>query len=100
MNKERKTNIIKALKSEIAWYKRQPVKIIREVQELEHLCLNTVFTPHEVAMMPKDVIPDLLINKLAKAFADNISAMPIETSFDEEFNVYKARLDLWMKRRW
>lgn len=96
MNKERKTNIIKALKSEIAWYKRQPVKIIRETIDLDHLCISSMFSFEEVAEMPKDIIPDLLICKLTKAFSDNIKDFPIRTSLDEKHRSYRADLDLWV----
>ena len=98
MTKPRKVNIIKALKSEIAFYKRQPAPV-RMVYEpsLSHIKLHTMFSPQEVAMMPKDVIPDLLIHRMTKAFADYISSLPIETSYDEKYNAYIADLDLWVK---
>ena len=97
MNKERKTNIIKALKSEIAWYKRQPCEeIIRETIDLDHLCISSMFSFEEVAEMPKDIIPDLLIRKLTKAFSDNIKDFPIRTSLDEKHRSYRADLDLWV----
>lgn len=96
MNKERKTNIIKALKHEIHFYKNQPVKIIRETIDLDHLCITSMFSFEEVAEMPKDIIPDLLIRKLTKAFSDNIKNFPIRTSLDEQHRRYRADLDLWV----
>ena len=100
MRKPRKVNTIKALKWEIAYYKRQlmPLNIIDRTT-LKHLKLHTMFSPHEVDMMPKDVIPDMLIHRMTKAFADYISSLPIETSYDEQSNVYRAELDLWVKER-
>ena len=98
MNKDRKINIIKALKEEIHFYKNQPVpvKIIRETIDLDHLCISSMFSFEEVSEMPKDIIPDLLIRKLTKAFSDNIKAFPIRTSLDEEHRRYRADLDLWV----
>ena len=97
MNKERKTNIIKALKEEIHFYKNQPVKIVREPIPLNHLRLNSSFAPHEVAMMPKDIIPELLIRRISEAFTNSIPSLPINTFFDEECGCYRAELDLWVK---
>jgi len=34
---------------------------------------------------------------MTKAFADYIMSLPIETRYDDEYNVYKAELDLWVK---
>lgn len=96
MNKERKTNIIKALKHEINFYKNQPVKIIRETIDLDHLRISSMFSFEEVSEMPKDIIPDLLIRKLTKAFSDNIKDFPIMTSLDEKHRSYRADLDLWV----
>lgn len=98
MKKPRKINTIKALKREIEYYKRQtfPVKFI-EHTPLNHLKLQTMFTPNEVIMMPKDVIPNLLINRMAKVFADNIASLPIITSYDKQLDMYRAEIDLWVK---
>lgn len=98
MKKPRKINTIKALKWEIEYYKRQtfPVNVVYE-NKLRHLRLTSIFSPDEVAGMPRDCISDLLIHRMTKAFADYIMRLPIETSYDEEYNVYKAKLDLWVK---
>lgn len=98
MQKPRKVNIIKALKSEIYFYKRQsvPVKMFN-MTDLNHLRLNASFSLQEVVQMPKDVLSPLLIHKLAKAFEDSIMQMPIETYYDESFGMHKATLDLWVK---
>ena len=84
--KVRKVNIIKALKEELRHYK-----------DLNHLRLKALFSREEVANMPRDVIPELLQIKLSKAFADNINKLPIETEYDENEDIYKARLDIWVK---
>ena len=98
MKKPRKINTIKALKWEIEYYKRQlvPVNVVDRTS-LKHLRLHTMYSPHEVAMMPRDGISDILIHRMSKAFADYIMSLPIETSYDEKYNVYKAELDLWVK---
>jgi len=100
MNKERKTNIIRALKDEVRFLKHQPIKIIREVPELNHLRLCASIRAEEVASVPKDLEMDLLKHNLVKAFSDNITQMPIETEFDERFGAYRATLDIWVKDRW
>ena len=51
----------------------------------------------EVYAMPKDAIPELLIRRMVHQFEESIAQLPIETDFDEQRNVYKARLDLWVK---
>lgn len=100
MKKWRKVNIIRALKYELDFYKRQPVGI-KEINrtELRHLRLHQMFSPEEVRQMPKDCISPLFRYRMSKAFEDAISELPIETEFDERFGVYRASLDLWVKPR-
>ena len=97
-NKERKANIIKALKGDLLFYKRKCIKpnIIYQA-DLRQLRLQAMFLPSEVYAMPKDAIPELLIRRMVHQFEDSIAQLPIETEFDEQRNVYKARLDLWVK---
>lgn len=98
MKKQRKVNIIRALKYELDFYKRQPVPVkIVDRTELRHLRLHQMFSREEVMRMPKDSISPLLRYRLAKAFEDAISELPIETEFDEHFGVYRASIDLWVK---
>ena len=98
MKAERKVNIIRALKSEINFYKRQlvPVNVIDRT-DLNHLRLNASFSVQEVVQMPKDILSPLLVYRIAKAFEDTVMEMPIETKFDEHYGMYKASLDLWVK---
>ena len=80
MQKERKVNVIRALKNELEFYKRQPVPV-REISavDLVHLRLEQTFPREEVLRMPKEIL------------------FPIETEFDEHDLVYRTRLDLWVK---
>lgn len=103
MRKERKVNIIRSLKHEISFYKRQllPVNHITiDRTELQHLRIQQSFSREEVIQMPRDMISHLLQYRMAKAFEDAISELPIETEFDEHFDVYRASLDLWVKPKW
>lgn len=100
MRKERKVNIIRSLKHEISFYKRQllPVNHITiDRTELQHLRIQQSFSREEVMQMPRDTISPLLQYRMAKAFENAIMELPIETEFDEHFGVYKASLDLWVK---
>lgn len=97
MKAERKLNIIRALKNELDFYKRQPFPVrVIETTELNHLRLHQMFSREEVIQMPKDIISPLLKHRMAKAFEDAIMELPIETEFDEHFGVYRASLDLWV----
>jgi len=100
MKADRKLNIIRALKREIAFYKRQsipmPVNIINKA-ELNHLRLCTTLSKQEVMQMPKDDISLMLVYKMVELFNRKVMDLPIETKFDEEFGMYKAILDLWVK---
>lgn len=98
MKAERKVNIIRALKSEIDFYKRQlvPVNVVYKT-DLNHLRLCSSFSVQEVVQMPKDVLSPLLIHKIVKAFEDTIKELPIKIEYIEETNTYKASLDLWVK---
>lgn len=103
MKSDRKSNIIKALKNEILGHRRYeellkpttPIKLDRT--ELTHLRLKSSFSAYEVSQMPKDVIPDLLIRKMCRAFTEDFSKLPIVTEVDERENEYTATLDLWVK---
>ena len=95
MKAERKVNIIRALKSEIDFYKRQlvPVNVVYETG-LNHLRLQQMFSREEMMQMPKDMIASFIKYKMVESA---ITELPIETEFDEHFGVYRANLDLWVK---
>lgn len=100
MKKERKVNIIKSLKHQISFYKRQliPVNHITfDRTDLKHLRLQQMFSMKEVMQMPKEMVSPLLQHRMVKAFESAIMELPIETEFDEHFGVYRATLDLWVK---
>jgi hypothetical protein len=98
MKAERKVNIIRALKSEIDFYKQRPVPVkMFNMRDLKHLKLCTYFSMQEVAQTPKDILSLLLIHKMAEAFEGAIIDLPIETEYDKQFDGYKATLDLWVK---
>lgn len=99
MRRERKVNIIRALKNEIDFYKRRsfPVKHLACTTELNHLRLRSTVSAEEVVNMPKDIISPLLARRMVKAFEDSIMELPIETEYDEYFGVYRASLDMWVK---
>lgn len=98
MRRERKVNIIRALKDELDFYKRQPVGVRTiTMTGLNHLRLQQMFSREEVMQMPKEMVSPLLQHRMAKAFENAIMELPIETEFDEHFGVYRASLDLWVK---
>lgn len=98
MRKDRKVNMIRALKSEVNFYKRQlmPANVVYQT-ELKHLRLRSAFSRQEVVQMPKDMLSPLLQHRIVEAFENTITELPIETEFDEEFGVYRASIDLWVK---
>ena len=98
MKKLRKKSTIIALKRELNYYKSQlyPVNIISYDNRLKHLRLTSIFSPEEVKRMPKDILSDLLINRITREFENNIKMLPIKTSYDEYYNIYRAQLDLWV----
>lgn len=100
MRKDRKVNIIRSLKRELSFYKKQSVKIKKIYPaELKHLRLTQMFSREEVMQMPKDTISPLLQHRMAKAFEDAMIELPIETEFNEDSGVYVASLDLWVKNK-
>ena len=101
MRKERKVNIIRALKDEINFYKRQTVsvKYTMDRTELNHLRLNGAVSINEVMNTPKDILASLLAHRMVKTFEDSIKELPIETEYDEHIGVYKVNLDIWVKKR-
>ena len=98
MRKPRKVNTIRALKQEIAFYKRQivPVNVVYKT-DLNHLRLCSSFDREEVVQIPKDNLSHLIVHRIAKAFEDTVTELPIETEYDENFGFYRASLDLWVK---
>lgn len=100
MRKDRKVNIIRSLKHELSFYKRQSVGVRTvNMTDLNHFKLHAMFSKEEVMQMPKESVSPLLQHKMTKAFEDAIMQMPIETEFDEHFGVYRASLDLWVKSK-
>lgn len=98
MRKDRKINLIRSLKHELSFYKRQTVRPLRlNMTDLKHLRIQQMFSTHEVMQMPKDMVSPLLQQRMAKAFENALMELPIETEFDEHFGVYRASLDLWVK---
>ena len=97
MRKERKVNIIRSLKHELSFYKRQSGVRTINMTGLKPLRLHAMFSREEVMQMPKEEVSPLLQHRMAKAFEDAIMQMPIETEFDEHFGVYRANIDLWVK---
>lgn len=93
MNKDRKVNIIRALKHELSFYKRQPfcVKTVN-MTGLKHLRVQQMISREEMMQMPKDMIASFIKYKMVESA---ITELPIETEFDEHFGVYRASLDLW-----
>lgn len=98
MRKERKVNIIRSLKSELLFYKQKTIAPLKvDITPLKHLRIQQAFSREEVIQMPKDIVSPLLIRRMVKAFEDSITELPIETEYDEDLGVYKAKLDLWVK---
>ncbi len=94
MRRDRKVNIIRALKDEINFYKRQSVYIkYLDRSELRHLRLSSVYSADEILNIPKSI----LMRRMVKPFEDVIMELPIETEYDEHFGVYRANLDIWVK---
>ena len=103
MKKERKVNIIRALKDEIDFYKQQTVKPMKiNMTELNHLRIQQVFSMEEVmhiTQMPEEVRTALIHHKIAKAVEDSITKLPLETEFDVYSKTYRVSLDLWVKQK-
>lgn len=101
MRSERKVNIIRALKAEIDFYKRQSVSVKYSLDRsnLNHLRLNGAVSVNEVMNIPKDMLASLLARRMVKTFEDSIKQLPIETEFDERSGTYRVSLDLWVKQK-
>lgn len=94
MRRERKVNVIRALKDEIDFYKRQSVYVkYLDRSELRHLRLSSAYSAGEILNIPKSI----LMRRMVKPFEDVIMELPIETEYDEHFGVYRASLDIWVK---
>ena len=95
MRSERKANIIRALKDEIDFYKRQHVcvKYSIDMTRLNHLRLSSAYSADEILNIPKSI----LVRRMVKPFEDVIMELPIETEYDENVGVYRASLDIWVK---
>ena len=102
MRKKRKVNIIRALKDEINFYKRQlfvPAKYQMDRTELNHLRLNGAVSINEVMNAPTStILASLLAHRMVKTFEDSIKELPIETEYDEHLGIYRANLDIWVKK--
>lgn len=100
MEKDRKVNTIRALKSELLFYKKKAITPLKvDITYLKHLRIQQAFSREEVMQMPKVIVSPLLIRRMVKAFEDSITELPIETEYDEDLGIYKAKLDLWVKQK-
>ncbi len=101
MRKERKVNIIRALKQELSFYKQSSVKpMILNTTELKHLRIQQIFSMEEVmhiTRLPKELRTSLIQSRIAKAVQDSIGELPVVTEFDEHYGTYRVSLDLWVK---
>ena len=98
MKSERKINMIKALKKELNYYEKEALRTYTvDRTGLRHLRLKTAYSAIEVAYMSKDELDPLIIRSMSKAFGDILNQMPMETEYDERFQMYKVTLDLWIK---
>lgn len=92
MNKKRRVNIIRALKVELAFYKRQPVKYTVNQSTHAKLCLQTYISRDELAefsMYDENMEHYLMMKRckenLAKAFEGSLeNTIPIEQDRDNE----------------
>ena len=100
MNKPRKVNLIKELKREVNFYKNMTTTVPSQYfyeSKLNRLQLNAAFSPNEI-QLSEDEIDYLLKRKMADAFCEVLSQIPIEKRFDQYFHTYRASLDLWVKK--
>lgn len=102
MRKERKVNIIRALKDEIDFYNRQYVcvKYSMDMTRLNHLRLNCAVSINEVMNTPKStILASLLARRMVKSFENSIEELPIEIEYDDHLGIYKVNLDIWVKKK-
>ena len=99
MNKPRKVTLIKELKREVNFYKNMTATVSAQYfyeSKLNRLQLNVAFSRNEI-QLSEDEIDYLLKRKMTDAFREVLPQIPIETRFDQYFQIYRARLDLWVK---
>lgn len=102
MRKDRKVNIIRALKQELSFYKQSTVKppMVFNTSELKHLRIQQIFSMEEAiyfTRLPKELRTPLIHRRIAKAVEDSIGKLPVVTEFDENSGTYRVSLDLWVK---
>lgn len=101
MRKERKINIIRALKEELSFYKKTSVnRIVFDTTELKHLRIQQIFSMEEAiyfTQLPKELRTPLIQRRISKAVEDSIEELPVVTEFDEYSGTYRVSLDLWVK---
>lgn len=96
MTKQRNRNIIKALQSEIRYYKSQPIKCQVVNIPLKHLRVRSFIAESEIKSIPKDYIPKIITMRMARAIEDGINQLPIDTNYNHELRRYDITLDLWI----
>jgi hypothetical protein len=100
MNKERRVNIIKALKNELSFYKRQPVQYTVMESNLKHLTLNTRIETDVIMNSNEIGLKNYLERRFSEQFTDAISSnkIPVKTEYDEYSRDCKITVDLYVKR--
>lgn len=98
MNKERRVNIIKALKNELSFYKRQPVKYTVMESNLKHLALNTRIETDVIMNSNEIGLKNYLERRFSEQFVNAISSnkIPVKTEYDEHSRDCKITVDLYV----
>lgn len=102
MQKERKVNIIRALKADIRDLKKQLEFFMPYYQgeikrkQLKHYKITSVIPFHEVMHLSQVEASKMLIYKMIEQLEKDFLNFPIKTEFDERTYIYKASIDFWV----
>lgn len=98
MNKERRVNIIKALKNELHRYKRARVQYVINQHTYDHLRLCRYIPYEDVITLEESELMDIAKHGIAKTFLNSLGEqIPIYVEDEERMCAKKVIVDIFVR---
>lgn len=99
MNKERRVNIIKALKEELHRYKKSRVQYVINQHIYDRLRLQSCVLYEDVLNTPEEVLENVVKDQIADKFRKSLGTLiPFYTEDDERMRTKKVVVDIYVRR--
>ena len=98
MSKERRVNLIRALKYELIFYKNQKFNCEVVSPPFEHVKLQTRMSKMDVVNANTEGLRHYINNRFSEQFISLLNTMiPVYTYYDQETDTYAIQTDIYVK---